>query len=215
MARRPLLVVGVARDSKNRTVADGPHNFIYVPLAQQFMSNVTFYVRRDPAQSRINDLRRAVVAFDPMLPVIHTDTLERATAITLIPQRIAAWIAGTVGSLGLFLAALGLYGLTAFSVSQRKREIAIRLAVGASARSVVWLVLRQSSTLSLVGAGVGLTLSIALSQLIGSFLVGLKPIDPLAFGLAAALLGSVMFVAAWTPARRASRLDPVVSLRAE
>jgi predicted permease len=214
-ARRPLLVVGVARDSKNRTVADGPHNFIYVPLAQQFMSNVTFYVRRDAAQSRINDLRRAVVGFDPMLPVIHTDTLERATAITLLPQRIAAWIAGTVGSLGLFLAALGLYGLTAFSVSQRKREIAIRLAVGASARSVVWLVLRQSSTLSLVGAGVGLTLSIALSQLIGSFLVGLKPIDPLAFGLAAALLGSVMFVAAWTPARRASRLDPVVSLRAE
>lgn len=214
-ADRPLQIVGVARDSKYRTVADGPRNFIYVPIAQQFMSEVTFYVRRDPSQSRINDLRRAIVAFDPMLPVIHTDTLERATAIMLLPQRIAAWIAASVGSLGLFLAALGLYGLIAFSVSQRKREIAIRIAVGASARSVVWLVLRQATVLSLVGACVGLALAAGLSQLIGSFLVGLRPIDPLAFGLATVLLTSVMFVAAWTPARRAARMDPVSSLRAD
>ncbi len=196
-------------------MADAPRNFIYVPMAQQFLSEVTFYVRRDPSQSRINDLRRAIVAFDPNLPVIHSDTLDKATALTLLPQQIAAWIAASVGALGLFLAALGLYGLTSFSVSQRTREIAIRLAVGASSRSVVWLVLRQSVTLSVVGAVVGLALAVALSRLIGSFLVGLGPIDPLAFGLAAVLLGSVMFAAAWTPARRASRMDPVRSLRAD
>ena len=213
--RRPLQIVGVARDSKYRTVADAPRNFIYVPMAQQFLSEVTFYVRRDPSQSRINDLRRAIVAFDPNLPVIHSDTLDKATALTLLPQQIAAWIAASVGALGLFLAALGLYGLTSFSVSQRTREIAIRLAVGASSRSVVWLVLRQSATLSVIGAVVGLALAVALSRLIGSFLVGLGPIDPLAFGLAAVLLGGVMFAAAWTPARRASRMDPVRSLRAD
>jgi predicted permease len=212
---RPLQIVGVARDSKYRGVTDGPRNFIYVPMAQQFLSEVTFYVRRDPAQSRINDLRRAVAAYDPMLPIVHTDTLEKATAIMLLPQRIAAWIAGSVGTLGLFLAALGLYGLIAFSVSQRKREIAIRLAVGASARSVVWLVLRQATVLSLVGAGVGLGLAVVLSQLIGSFLVGLRPIDPMAFGFAAAVLAGVMCVAAWTPARRAAHMDPVSSLRAD
>jgi predicted permease len=213
--RRPLQIVGVARDSKYASVSEGPRNFIYVPLAQQFLSEVTFYVRRQAGASRVNDLRQAVAAFDPMLPVIHTETLTSAMSITLLPQRIAAWIAGAVGSLGLFLAALGLYGLVSYTVSQRSREIAIRLAVGASARSIVWLVLRQASILSGVGAVVGLVLAIGLAQLVGSFLVGLGPIDPLAFGTAIAVLGGVILIAAWAPARRAAALDPVRSLRAD
>ena len=212
---RPLQIVGVARDGKYRSVSEAPRHFIYVPIAQQFMSEVTFYVRRGPDGSRINDLRRAVVGFDPMLPVIHTSTLEEAVAIALLPQRIAAWIAASVGSIGLFLAALGLYGLTAFSVSQRTREIAIRLAVGATERNVVWLVLRQAAVLAVVGAGVGLALAAVLSRLLGSLLIGLQPIDPAAFGIAVVILATVMFFSSWTPARRASRMDPVQSLRAE
>ena len=214
-APRPLQIVGVARDAKYRFVGEPPRTFIYVPLAQQFISEVTFYVRHAPGPSHANDLRQAVVAFDPMLPVIHTQTLEEATAISLLPQRIAAWLAATVGSIGLFLAALGIYGLTAFSVSQRTREIAIRLAVGASPRDVVWLVLRQATVLALAGAITGVTLSAILASLLGSLLIGLKPIDPLAFALATTILGGVMFLAAWTPARRAALLDPVQSLRAE
>jgi cell division protein FtsX len=179
------------------------------------MSEVHFYVRRAPEQSAINDLRQAVVTFDPMLPVISTATLEEATAIGLLPQRIAAWVAASVGAIGLFLAALGLYGVTAFSVAQRTREIAIRLAVGAQQRSVVWLVLRQAAIPALAGAVVGLALAAALASLLRSLLIGLKPIDPLAFGVAFALLGGVMFVSSWSPARRAAAMDPVRSLRAE
>ena len=212
---RPLLIVGVARDGKYRSVGESPRNFIYVPLTQQFMSEMTFYVRRASGASRINDLRRAVAAFDPMLPVIHSETLMEATSLALLPQRIAAWIAASVGSIGLFLAALGLYGLTAFSVSQRRREIAIRLAVGAQQKSVVWLVLRQAALLAVTGAVAGLGLAAALAQLLGGFLVGLKPVDPAAFGLAVALLAAVMLVAAWSPARRAATMDSVSSLRAD
>jgi putative ABC transport system permease protein len=214
-APRPLQIIGVAHDSKYRFVGESPRNFIYVPLAQQFMSEITFYVRHAPGPSHVNELRQAVIAFDPMLPVIHTQTLEEATAISLLPQRIAAWLAATVGSIGLFLAALGIYGLTAFSVSQRTREIAIRLAVGASPRDVVWLVLRQATVLAIAGAVAGIALSAVLATLLESLLIGLRPVDPLAFAVATTLLGGVMFVAAWTPARRAATLDPVQSLRAE
>jgi predicted permease len=212
---RPLHIVGVAHDGKYRTVSETPRNFIYVPLAQQFMSDITFYVRRPPGPSLLNELRRAVVAFDPMLPVIHTATLEQATALGLLPQQVAAWIAGAVGSIGLFLAALGLYGLTAFSVAQRKREIAIRLAVGATRQSVVWMVLRQSSRLAAIGAIAGFALAAVLANLLGSFLIGLRPVDPQAFGIAVGLLAGVMFLASWVPARRAAATDPAGSLRAE
>jgi predicted permease len=212
---RPLQIVGVARDGKYRTVSEARRHFIYVPIAQQFMSEITFYVRRGPDGSRINELRRAVIAFDPNLPVIHTSTLEEAVAIALLPQRIAAWIAASVGGIGLFLAALGLYGLTAFSVSQRTREIAIRLAVGATPGTVLWLVLRQAAVLALLGAGVGIALAVALSRLLGSLLIGLQPIDPAAFGIAVVILATVMFLSSWTPARRAARMDPVQSLRAD
>jgi predicted permease len=212
---RTLQIVGVARDSKYRTIAEAPDSFIYVPLAQQYLSEITFYVRREGADSRINALRQAVVSFDPALPVIHSETLYQAITLALLPQRIAAWIAGSVGALGLFLSALGLYGLTAFSVSQRKREIAIRLAVGASPAAVVWLVLRRATVLAVIGGIIGMALAAGLARLLGSFLIGLKPIDPMAFGFALALLTLVMFFAAWTPARRASALDPVRTLRAE
>jgi predicted permease len=213
--RVTLQIVGIARNGKYRSVGDEKVDFIYVPLAQQFMSDVTFYVRRAPGASRADDLRRAVAAFDPMLPVIHTDTLESATALALLPQRIAAWIATTVGSIGLFLAALGLYGLTAFSISQRSREIAIRLAVGAPQAAIVWLVLRQGAALALGGAAAGIALAAGLSTLLRSLLIGLEPVDPAAFGVALVLLAGVMFLSSWTPARRAARMDPVRSLRAD
>ena len=212
---RPLHIVGVAADGKYRSVAEPPRNYIYVPMAQQFMSDITFYVRRTPGVSRIDELRRAIAAFDPMLPVIHTTTLEEATSLALLPQRLAAWIAASVGAIGLFLAALGLYGLIAFSVTQRRREIAIRMAVGARQHDIVWLVLRQAAVLALAGALAGLALAAGVSTLLRSFLVGLGAIDPLAFALALAALGAVMVLSAWAPARQAATTDPVRALRAD
>jgi predicted permease len=212
---RTLQVVGVARNAKYASIAEPPRRFIYVPLAQQFSSDITLYVRRTGRASRIADLRQAVVAFDPMLPVIYAQTLEEMTAIGLLPQRLAAWIAGSVGTIGLLLAALGLYGLTAFSVAQRTREIALRMALGASREAVVSLILRQSTRLAIAGAAVGLVLAIGLGTLLSSLLIGVESIDPLAFAAATALLGGVLLTASWVPARRASRMDPMRALRSE
>ena len=213
--QRPLEIVGVARNAKYRSIGETPRPFIYVPLAQQFMPEVTFYVRRAAQGSRINELRQAVVAFDPMLPVIQTQTLDQATSIGLLPQRLAAWIAGGVGTLGLLLAAFGLYGLMAFSVAQRTREIAIRMALGASRQGVLWMVLRQAGGLTLLGAVIGVAMAVGFSMLLSSLLIGLQPVDAVAFGVAIAVLGGVMVAASWGPARRAATMDPMRALRSE
>jgi predicted permease len=212
---QPLEIVGVARDAKTGSLSDVRRNFIYVPTAQQFRSEVTFFVRRAGSASRLAELRQAVVAFDPNLPVIFTQTFEQATGLALLPQRLAAWIATTVGSIGLLLAALGLYGLTAFSVAQRAREIAVRVALGATRRSVMSLVLGQSSRLALIGTLAGLALSIGASQLLASLLVGISAVDPIAFAAPLAVMIAVLLVATWSPARRAANTDPMRALRAE
>ena len=212
---RTLEIVGVARNAKHRFIGESPINFIYVPVAQQFLSEITFYVRRSGDGSRLGELRKAVASLDPNLPVIHAQTMKDATAIGLLPQRLAAWIAGSVGTIGLLLAALGIYGLTSFSVAQRTRELAVRMALGASRRGVLSLVLRQASRLALIGTVVGFALAIGASQLLNSLLIGLGPIDPLAFGVATLLLIGVLLVASWVPANRAAHLDPMRALRAE
>jgi putative ABC transport system permease protein len=212
---RPLQIVGVTEPTKSASISETPTNFIYVPLAQQYLSDVTFFVRRGDPNSRLAELRRAVIAFDPNLPVIHTQTLEQATTMALLPQRLAAWIAGGVGTIGLLLAALGLYGLTAFAVAQRARELALRMALGATQSSVLSLVLRQAGRLALVGTGVGLALAVGVSQLLASLLVGVGSVDAVAFGVATLLMLGVLFVATWAPARRAAAMDPMRALRAE
>ena len=212
---RPLEIIGVAEPTKSASISETPQNFIYVPLAQQFLSEVTFFARHAGDASRLADLRQSVIAFDPNLPVIHTQTLEQATTLALLPQRLAAWIAGSVGTIGLLLAALGLYGLTAFSVAQRAREIAVRIALGATRHSVLSLVLRQSGRLAAIGTVIGLALAAGVSQLLGSLLVGIGPVDPIAFGAATAVLIVVLLVATWAPARRAAGMDPMRALRAE
>jgi putative ABC transport system permease protein len=227
---RALEIVGITRAAKSGSISESPQNFIYVPLAQRFMSDVTFFVRhagpggpsgaglqpgRSSGGSRLEELRQAVVAFDPNLPVIYTQTLEQATTMALLPQRLAAWIATSVGTIGLLLAALGLYGVTAFAVAQRAREIALRMALGATRESVLSLVLGQAGRLALVGVTAGLALAAGVSQLLAGLLVGIGSIDPAAFGIATILLVLVLLAATWVPARRAAGMDPMRALRAE
>jgi predicted permease len=213
--QRPLQIVGVSEPTKSGSISETPQNFIYVPLAQQYLSDVTFFVRSVDDNSRLAELRRAVITFDPNLPVIYTQTLEQATTMALLPQRLAAWIAGSVGTIGLLLAALGLYGLTAFSVAQRAREIALRMALGATRESVVSLVLRQAGRLALIGTLAGLALALGVSQLLESLLVGIGAVDPIAFGAATIVMIGVLFAATWAPARKAAATDPMRALRAE
>jgi predicted permease len=212
---RPLQIVAVAKNAKYRFLNEPPRAFIYVPLMQQYMSEIRFFIRRSSPESRIAAARAVLRAFDPSLPVVFAQTFEQATAVGLLPQRLAAWVAGSVGTVGLLLAALGLYGLTAFAVAQRTREIAVRMALGATRDSVLRLVLRQAARLAVIGGVIGLALAIGISLALQSLLIGIQPIDPIAFGAAALVLTGVLLAASWVPARRAANLDPMRALRAE
>jgi ABC-type antimicrobial peptide transport system permease subunit len=160
-------------------------------------------------------MRQVVIGFNPLLPVIHTQTLEVATTLSLLPQTIAAWVASSVGTIGLVLAAFGLYGMTAFSVAQRTREIAIRIALGSSGQGVVRLILRQAVRLGIIGGTIGFGLAVLCSVALRSLLIDLPTVDPLAFGVAVLVLTAVMLTAAAVPARRATRMDPMRALRSE
>jgi ABC-type antimicrobial peptide transport system permease subunit len=149
--------------------------------------------------------------------VILHQSLEDATMIGLLPQRIAAWVAGSVGTIGIFLAALGLYGLTAFLVAQRTREIAIRMAMGATQGQVQTMVLRQAARLGVIGGAIGLAMAAGLGRVVQSLslLVNVRSADPLTFASVLLLMGAVLLTASVFPARRAARTDPATALRAE
>ena len=137
------------------------------------------------------------------------------TAMALFPQRMALYVAGTLGAVALLLAVLGIYGVTAYAVTQRTRELGIRVALGSSRAGVLRLVLRDGARLAALGTAMGLVGAAAVTHLFGELLYGVPPLDPLAFGAAATLLGAAALVASWVPARRAARIDPMVALRSE
>ncbi len=214
---RPLEVVGVVRDAKYRSIAEAQAPFIYVPFAQQPQTSVSVYLAHGGGLNLGNEVRQTLARVEASLPVVLHQSLDEATTISLLPQRLAAWVAGTVGSIGLFLAALGLYGLTAFLVAQRTREIAIRMALGATDRQVLSMVLRQAARLGVVGAVIGLVLAAGLGQVVQSLslLVNVQSTDPLTFGAVGLLMAAVLLAASLLPARRAARTDPATALRAE
>ena len=167
--------------------------------------------------SLAGELRLAINSVEPDLPVVRMQSFDEATALGLLPQRLAAWIAGSVGVIGVFLAVLGLYGLTAFLVAQRTREIAIRMALGASRGNVRSMVLRQAALLGAGGAIVGMViasgLGVAVQRL--SLLVDVTPTDSVTFVGVAAALAVVLLAATYVPTRRAVATNPASALRAE
>ena len=212
---RPIEVVGVARDAKYRYISSAEAPFIYVPMAQQPDGVLNFYIRHAPGAQIADAVRAAIAQVEPNVPVLMQQSFEDAAALGLLPQQLSAWIAGTVGTIGIFLAAMGLYGLMAFLVAQRTREIAIRMALGASDRVVRMMVLKQAGVLAAIGAAVGALLAGGIATLAQNLLVGIPPIDPVSFGGTAALFMVVLAVAAWAPANRAATTDPAKALRAE
>jgi putative ABC transport system permease protein len=163
----------------------------------------------------IPQVRTLVRELNPNLPVTNAMALEQVTAILLIPQRIAGALAASLGVVVLLLAAIGLYGVTSYSVNRRTREIGIRIALGASRAEVMRLVVRQGLTLTAAGVALGLTAGAVGSQVIRNLLFGVSALDPIAFGGAALLFAIVSFAASYLPARRATRVDPMIALRAE
>ena len=212
-AQRVATVVGVAADAQFVFLGERTP-YVYAPLSQQYHPRLTLLIRTSGA-SVVPAVRALVRQMNPNLPVVEAMPLRDITAIGLVPQRIAAAVAGTLGVVGLLLAAMGIYGVTSFSVGRRTREIGIRMALGADRGSVVSLVLWQGVWLTLTGVAIGLALAAAGSQALRSLLFGVSALDPIAFGAAAAIFLLVALGASYLPARRAARVDPMIAIRAE
>jgi predicted permease len=212
----PTEVVGLAADAKYRSLGEEPVPMIYVPIPTEFGRRITLMVRTAngaaPARRAISD---AVHELDPDLPVGQQASLTAIIGIALLPNRVAALLAMAFGITGLLLAALGLYGLLAFRVQSRRKEIGIRMALGASARQIRQLVVGEGVRLTAIGLGIGLAVAAVIGRLLGSMLFGVSPFDPVTYGAIALLLLGVGWFAALGPTRRAIGTDPVEVLRHE
>ena len=212
-AVRTLTVVGVARDSKYRNLGEDPRPFVYVPIQQQYMSRTVVAARSAHGQRLAGELRALLASMNPNLPIVQSLTFDAYSQLGLLPQRIAVSVAGSLGLVGVLLAAIGIYGVTAYMVSSRTREIGIRMALGAERASVVRMVLRQGLMLTMIGAAIGLAVAAAASRLLGSLLFGVGATDPLTFIGSTLLFFVVGAAACYVPARRATAIGAMDALR--
>ena len=210
-----LQVVGVVRDSKYRSLTEPVPPTMFCPLAQEYASSVVLFLRGAAPRSLAGPVRQAVQQVDSNLPVFNIRTLAEQKDTSLYTSRMAATLLSALGVLGLALAALGVYGVMAFTVEQRTREIGIRMALGAQRFDVLRLVVSQGARFVLIGLALGLGGALAMGRVVRSLLYGVEPTDPLTFISVALLLCGVALLACYLPARRASRVDPIVALRYE
>jgi macrolide transport system ATP-binding/permease protein len=209
-------IVGVVPDYKVRTLGEEPRPYLHFAWRQQQSRATTILARAaGPARPAVGRLRDAVLAMEPALVFSDEGTGEDLLRVTLAPTRAGATLLGAFGGLALLLAAVGLYGVVAYSVAQRTREVGIRMALGAEMNDVLGLVLGRGMRLAAAGIGIGVLAAAAVSRVLSSMLYGVSAIDPLAFGGACAVLLCVALAANLVPARRAARVDPMVALRYE
>jgi predicted permease len=208
----PIEVVGVARDHKVRSVGEAPRPYLHLPAGPS--RRISLVVRTStPAVSALPMLREAIWKLEPDVVFTGEASATEIAAITMAPTILGAGIIGGFGALALLLAAVGLYGVIAYAVSLRTREVGIRMALGAARGQVVRLVLRQGGRLAAVGVAIGTLASLAVGRVLASLLYGVSPFDPVAYGVAAALLVAVAALANLAPALTASRVDPLTALR--
>jgi predicted permease len=209
-------VIGVAANGKYATLGEKARPYIYQPLLQRYASKMTLVVRTTGNPQTLSAaVREQIRSLDPNLPVSQITTLSEQVAFALFPARLGAALLGAFGLLALSLAATGIYGVIAYSVSQRTQEFGIRLALGADGADVRRLVMREGLKVVLIGVTVGLTLSLAATRLIAGLLYGVGANDPLTFVGVPALLTAVALLACYLPAGRATKVDPMEALRCE
>jgi len=216
---QPLEIIGVVSDVRYISLFEPARPHVYQTTLQRYASTLTLHVRADGNPSGlIAAVRREVQTLDRHLPIFNVRTLAEQLRNSLEIQRSAATFIGTFGLLALLLTSIGIYGVMAYAVTQRTHEIGIRMALGASRSDVLKMVLRQGMTLALCGVALGLAGAYVLTKYlesVTSMLYGVKPTDPLTFGVIAVLLTVVALMACYLPARRATQVDPMVALRYE
>ena len=216
-AWRMMTVIGVAQDGKYRSLNESPRCFFYVPFRQGVWDlNLGVCVRTtgDPA-ALAGTLQREIHRLDPRVEVwasmTMTDYIKAAFLAPVLASRLLSWL----GIIALALAAMGVYGVMAYVVSQRTQEFGVRMALGADTRDVLGLIFREGLTLAVVGITSGLILAVAVTRLMAGFLIGISPFDPITFIGVPVMLGMVTLLACWLPAYRATKVDPMTALRAE
>jgi predicted permease len=211
-------IVGVVRDSKYHHVTENPQPYFYIPIRQIFRPEygLTFHVRTSGSVSEaIAAVRRETAAIDPALTIFDAEPMTEYIAASLFGPKITADLLGVLSGVGLLLAAMGLYGMLAYSVVQRTREFGIRQALGAQRHHILSLILRESGKLTLYGLVAGLVLAFISARAVASQVYGISPVDPLTYAGVGLLLTAVALAASYIPARRAGRVDPMVTLRHE
>jgi predicted permease len=212
----PVQVIGVVADGKYAGLNESPQPFVSRPLSQAYSGATTLIVRSDTdPQKQIAVIRSELEQLDPYLPLSSSKLLTERLAMPLLPVRIATAVLSSFGLLALALAAIGIYGVMSYAVSRRTREIGVRVALGAQAADLLRLVLWQGMVPPLIGVALGILAALGLTRLVRSLLFGVSSADPLTYTGVAALLTTVALLACYIPARRATRVDPMVALRDE
>jgi predicted permease len=213
-----LTVVGVVADIRQRSLAQDVQPLIYAPFQQDrsgFIRFVSFVARTATPASVVEGIRGEIRRVAPDLPIVGTATMDEAVAASVAAPRFRTVLLGLFATAATLIATCGLYGLMAYAVTQRRREIGVRMALGATRRDVLRLVLTRALRIVVAGLIVGLAGAAGVTRVLQTFLFGVTPTDPIAFTIVTLLLLAVGLMAAWLPARRATRIDPCSALRAE
>lgn len=212
----PREIVGVVATGKYQSLGESPKGAVFLPARQAYNVSAALVVRTGVAgEAMLRAMDRVVAEFDPTLPLFDRGPLREQLGLAFLPPRLAALVLSAFGLLASGLAAIGIFGVVAYTVAARRREIGIRRAVGAAAPDILRLVVGRTGVLVGVGACSGLLLAFALAPALAPVLYATNPRDVTAVGLGAGALLAVALLAAWLPARRALRLDPAAVLREE
>ena len=209
-------IVGVVKDSKYLSLGEEPRPYIFLPFLQNPQAAMSVHVQttRNPKEFAAA-VRREVQALDPNLPAFNVMSLAENVDISLFPARFGAVLLGVFGSLALLIASIGIYGVMSYGVSERTHEMGIRMALGASGRDVLGLVISQGMWLAIIGVVIGAGLALVSTRVVKSYLYDVSTTDPLTFSGIAILLIGVALLACYVPGRRATKVDPLVALRYE